>query len=68
MEDANIIKEINLGTTEDPKMVRIGKELDPAYEEQLIEILMDYKDVFTWTYEDMKGIPPHICEHKIDIE
>jgi hypothetical protein len=41
-------------------MVRIGKELDPTYENQVIEILRDYKDVFAWTYE---GIPPHICEH-----
>ena len=49
-------------------MVRIGKELDPTYEEQVIEIVRDYKDVFTWMYEDMKGIPPHICEHKIELK
>jgi hypothetical protein len=34
----------------------------------VIEILRDYKDVFAWTYEDMKGIPPHICEHKIELK
>ena len=68
IEDEDMIKEINFGTMKDPKMVRIGKELDPTYEEQVIEILRDYKNVFVWTYEDMKGIPPHICEHKIELK
>jgi hypothetical protein len=68
IEDEHMIKEINLGITEDPKMVRIGKELDPTYEEQVIEILRNYKDVFTWTYEDMKGIPTRICQHKIKLK
>jgi hypothetical protein len=63
IKDEDMIKEINLGTKEDSKMVRIGKELDPTYEGQVIEILRDYEDVFTWMYEDMKGILPHICEH-----
>ena len=53
-----MMKEINLGTTEDPKMVQIGKELDLACEEQVIKILRDYKDIFARTYEVMKGIPP----------
>jgi hypothetical protein len=68
IEDEDMIKDIKLGTTEDPKMVRIGKELDPTYENQVIEILRNYKDVFAWTYENKKGIPPHNCEHKIELK
>jgi hypothetical protein len=68
IEEDDMIKEINLWTTEDPKMVRIEKELDPTYEEQVIEILRDYKDVFAWTYEDMKKILPHICKYKIELK
>lgn len=49
-------------------MIRIGKELDSAYEEQIIKILKDYKDIFAWMYEDIKGIPLHICEYKIEIK
>lgn len=55
IEDEDMIKDISLGTMEDPKMVRIGRELDPAYEEQIIKIPRDYKDVFAWTYKDMKA-------------
>jgi hypothetical protein len=68
IEDEDMIKEINLGTTENPKMVRIGKELGPTYENQVIEILRDDKEVFAWTYENIKKIPPHICEHKIELK
>jgi hypothetical protein len=68
IEDEDMIKEINLGTMEDPNMVQIGKEFDPTYENQVIEILRDYKDVLAWTYEDMKWIPPHICERKIELK
>ena len=24
--------------------------------------------MFAFTYKDMKGIPPHICEHKIELQ
>lgn len=68
IEDDEMIKEINLGTEEEPRMVRVGKDIEEKYEKKLIQLLKSYKDVFAWTYEDMKGIPPHICEHKIEIE
>ena len=25
-------------------------------------------DVFAWTYKDLKGIPPNVCEHLIILE
>jgi hypothetical protein len=68
IEDDEMIKEINLGTEEEPKMVRVGKDIEEKYEKKLIQLLKSYKDAFSWTYEDMKGIPPHICQHKIEIE
>ena len=39
-----MIKEVNLGTKEDPKMVRIEKYLEKEYEEKIIELLKRYKD------------------------
>lgn len=24
-------------------------------------------DIFTWSYKDLKGIPPHIAQHKIEL-
>ncbi|KAL3701345.1 hypothetical protein R1sor_019367 [Riccia sorocarpa] len=33
----------------------------------IIKLLKDYSRVFAWTYEDMKGVPPEICQHKIKL-
>jgi hypothetical protein len=30
-------------------------------------LLTDYKDVFAWSYKELKGIPIEICEHKIQL-
>jgi len=29
--------------------------------------LMEYKDVFAWSYKELKGIPREACEHKIEL-
>jgi len=28
---------------------------------------MEYRDVFVWSYKDLKGIPPEIAQHRIPI-
>ncbi len=35
---------------------------------QLIELLKKFKDVFAFTYKDLKGIPPKIAQHKIELD
>jgi len=32
------------------------------------QILKKYKDIFVWTYKDLKGIPPHLVHHQIDLD
>ena len=34
-------------------------------EQKLLEILRKYKEVIAWSIEDMKGISPSVCMHKI---
>ena len=31
----------------------------------MIELLMEYKDIFAWSYEDMKGLDLKFCQHQI---
>ncbi len=35
---------------------------------KFIEFLREFKDVFAWTYKDLKGIPPKITKHRIELE
>ena len=62
-----LVKQLNLGTTKDPKLVKIAKDLGEI-EAKVKESLLKFKDVFALTYKNMKGIPPHICEQKIELQ
>ena len=47
------------------KPVIISAALTESEEQKLLEILMKYKEVIAWSIEDLKGISPSICMHKI---
>jgi hypothetical protein len=61
------LEELNLGTAKEPRNVLIVKGLDPDFKEQLTHVLRTYKDVFAWSYEDMKGLNPEFYHHKINL-
>ena len=35
---------------------------------RLQDILRRYQHVFAWSYADLKGVQPNVCQHYIDIE
>jgi hypothetical protein len=35
---------------------------------ELEQLLKEFKDVFAWTYKDLKGIPPELAQHKIELD
>ena len=47
------------------KLVIISAALTESEEQKLLEILMKYKEAIAWSIEDLKGISPSICMHKI---
>ena len=47
------------------KPVIISTALNESEEHKLLEILRKYKEVIAWLIEDLKGINPSICMHKI---
>ena len=50
------------------KSVIISAALTEAEEQKLLKILRKYKEAIAWSIEDMKGISPSICMHKILLE
>ena len=46
---------------EEPRMVNIATDLSPDEEELLVKTLREYKDVFAWSYKDLKGVDASIC-------
>ena len=51
------LEEVNMGTIAEPRTISIAKNLPPTRTE-LIALLREYKDVFVWSYDDMKGLDP----------
>ena len=47
------------------KLVIKSTTLTKSEEQKLLEILRKYKEAIAWSIEDVKGISPSICMHKI---
>ena len=62
------LKELNLGTSEEPRPIYVSSLLTLEEESKYFELLMEYKDVFTWTYKEMLGLDPTIAVHWLAIE
>jgi hypothetical protein len=56
----------NLGSKEELKEVLTNAIL-PSVCQAHKKVLMEYKDVFAWSYKKLKGIPRKLCEHKIEL-
>ena len=54
---------INLGTEEDKKEIKVGANLELNVKECLIQLLHDYVEIFSWSYEDMPGLDADIVVH-----
>ncbi|XP_074300119.1 uncharacterized protein LOC141631334 [Silene latifolia] len=61
------LKELNLGTDEDPRPIYVSALLTKEEEEEYYKLLVEYKDVFAWSYKEMPGLSPKIAVHRLAI-
>uniref|UniRef100_A0A2N9GV74 Reverse transcriptase domain-containing protein n=1 Tax=Fagus sylvatica TaxID=28930 RepID=A0A2N9GV74_FAGSY len=54
------LKELNLGTTDEPRPIFVSVLLTPAKEKEYLELLTEYKDVLAWMYKEMPELLPQI--------
>ena len=59
------LKEVDLGTESEPKIIKILASLSTQEEEKILKILREYIDVFAWSYEEMTGLEPTLVEHRL---
>ena len=53
---------------EEPRPAYIATNLEPDKEELLIKALKEHRDVFAWSYRDLKGVDLDICQHTIPMK
>jgi ribonuclease HI len=62
------VEDCNIGTVDNPKMVKLSKFLSVENKNKYTELLKKYKDVFAWSYEDLKTYDTSVIEHKIPLK
>ena len=61
------IKNVNIGTEENPKIGIIGDYWDSEKMEKIIELLREHSDLFPTTFSEMKGAAGELVEMKIPL-
>lgn len=61
------VKVINLGTEEARKEVKIGESLEKNAQKELVELLQEYVDIFSWSNQYMPGLDTNIVMHKLPL-
>jgi ribonuclease HI len=62
------VEDCNIGTVNNPKNVKLSKFLSIENKNKYTELLKRYKDVFAWSYEDLKTYDTSVIEHKIPLK
>jgi hypothetical protein len=60
------LMKLNLGTNVEPQLAKMNAELETNKMLEAEQLLKNFKDIFAWTYKDMKGMPPKLTHHKIE--
>jgi dTDP-4-amino-4,6-dideoxygalactose transaminase len=59
---------LNLGIGANPQMVKINAWLEISKMMEVEQMLKEFKNIFAWTYKDLKGIPPELAQHRIELD
>jgi len=60
-------EDCNIGTTENPKMIKLSKALPPEQKLKYIELFKEFQDVFAWSSEDLKSYDTSVIQHTIPL-
>jgi hypothetical protein len=58
---------LNIRIDVKPMMVKINAHLEISKVLEMEQLLKEFKDVFAWTYKDLKGTTPELTQQKIEL-
>jgi hypothetical protein len=62
------VEDCDIGTEKYPRIVKISKFLLPKVKDQYRNLLKQYKDVFAWSYDELRTYDTSIIGHKIPLK
>jgi hypothetical protein len=60
--------EVNIGTEEVPKLIKIRKGTSEKERKELISLVSEYRDVFAFTYDELKAYKDDLFQHTIPLK
>lgn len=52
---------------EEARFIKMGAQLTREEVAKYKELVLEFRDIFAWSYKDLKGIPPEIVQHTIPL-
>jgi hypothetical protein len=65
---ANPLEEIDIGDGKTPRPTFVNKTLETDPIDEMISLLKEYSDCFSWNYTEMSGLSREIVEHRLPIK
>ena len=62
------VEDCDIGTEEESRMVKISKFLPPEIKIKYKDLLRQYKDVFAWSYDELRTYDTSVIDHKIPLK
>jgi hypothetical protein len=62
------VEDCNIGTEENPKIIKLSKTLSPEVKQDYIKLMKDFPDVFAWSYDDLKVYDTKVIQHVIPLK
>jgi ribonuclease HI len=60
--------EVNIGTVEEPRMVKIGKTTPIEERVEIVKLLKEYRDVLAFSYDELKVYREDVIQHVIPLK
>jgi hypothetical protein len=68
MFDQNEIIEFNIGIDSSPKLVNIGKGTTHVERKYFLSLIIEFEDVFSWSYGDFKSYRIDVINKSIPLK
>jgi hypothetical protein len=59
---------LNIGTFDSLKIIKIGAQCSDEEKGKFTELLREFQDVFSWSYEVLHGFDPTLIQHAIPLK
>jgi hypothetical protein len=60
--------EVNIGTNEEPKLIKVGKTTPIDERNEIVKLLKEYRDVLAFSYDELKVYREDVIQHVIPLK